>query len=80
MSEEISDLCPLCGKEREVSNHLFLHFSFSHRVASSSCKVWHFLVHFGSLARLFEAWRFSPVNRCSSIMWKIIPFTILWLV
>lgn len=73
--EEILDMCPLCGKDREVIDHLFLYCEFSYHVWCrflANCVVsWCFL---GSLADLFEAWRLSPFSGSGVVLWRILPF------
>eukprot|EP00268_Persea_americana_P063135 TRINITY_DN8154_c0_g1_i2.p1 TRINITY_DN8154_c0_g1~~TRINITY_DN8154_c0_g1_i2.p1 ORF type:complete len:183 (+),score=16.69 TRINITY_DN8154_c0_g1_i2:641-1189(+) len=77
----ISNICVLCGKVNETVDHLFVYCEFPY---SLWCR---FLARCGvlwslprSLVGLIEAWRFSSFFGSGLILWRIIPFAILWFV
>ena len=79
MSEAISDTCVLCGKEKETITHLFLHCEFASCIWQSffkKCGISWCLPR--ALSELMEAWRSGPFKGVGLILWRLIPFSILW--
>lgn len=79
MSYSFSDMCCFCVRERESVDHIFLHLGLASYIWGyffKKCNVaWCTPI---SLGELTEAWRGSPLVGCELILWKIIPFSILW--
>lgn len=79
MMDSITDTCCLCRRERESIDHLFIHCSVTSSIWGhflNLCGVaWCFL---GSLSGLVKAWRGSPMVGCSVILWRLIPYSIIW--
>lgn len=77
--EAISDLYMLRRKTRETVNQLFLHCEFSSflwcQVICQSGLLW---CSPKSVPGMIEAWRMVPFSGCSLVLWRIIPFAILW--
>lgn len=59
--EEFSDVCVLCGREKEDIDHLFVYCPFVHFLWCRFLKIsgisWCMPL---SVALVFEAWRFIP--------------------
>lgn len=77
--EDGLDICVLCSEEREVGDRLFVHCDSAHflwcqfleRCGISSCSP-------SSVEEVFEVWRFVPLVGHMLVMWRLIPFSILW--
>ena len=78
-SDNISDTCCHCRRERESIDHLFIQC----HVASF---IWVYFLNVSgvswclprSLPILFEAWKGTLLVGIGRILWKIIPLSILW--
>ena len=79
--EAISDLRVLCKKGMETVDHLFIHCEFSHilwcRLLLRCSVLW---CGPGTLAGMIEASRCSSFYGCGLVLWRLIPFAILWFV
>lgn len=72
-------ICVTCSKES--ANHLFIHRELTSH-------LWSFLIHkFGlgwrfpwSISELADSWRGGPFFGCGQILWRTIPFPIVWLI
>lgn len=74
-----SDICVLCGREREVIDCLFVHYEFARfiwcLVLDKSGVSWCMP---SSVATVFEAWGLIPFFGNGKVLWRMIPFEIVW--
>ena len=71
--------CVVCGKGMETVDHLFIHCEFSHtlwcRFLLRCSVLW---CSPGTLVGMIEAWRCSSFHGCGLVLWRLIPFAMLW--
>ena len=75
----ISDVCLLCGSCKESIDYFFLHCEFAYAIwcqLLAKCSIlWCFPK---ILLGLFKAWGFSHCLGCGDIIWRLVPFIVLW--
>ena len=85
MSNNISDMCSSCTRERDLNNQLFLHIVFSVAIWNHFFSVAWFGVFQNPLLRwrmstpkMVDVWRFNPFHGCGILLWRMVLYAILW--
>lgn len=77
--QRIFPTCAFVAGRRETIDHFFLHCLISyfmwHQVINRSGVHWCFPK---IVSDMIKVWRMSPFSRCGMMLWRLVPFAILW--